>query len=87
MPEGARPEPGSVVHFCPLPTCPWVHVEPPTSNWGGTFRDWVHQGEEDWFRQLEATIAEHVGTHTPLEWVSAIVRLRDRITELETRQP
>lgn len=85
-------EPGSTAYACPLPECEWLHIEPPLGQAGnpmalasvfgpGVFA--AHAANER-LQRMEQVLADHVSTHPPAEWAPAMVKLRDRVHELES---
>lgn len=87
----AGAEPGSTIYSCPLPTCEWVHIEPPLGEAGNAlclaavFGPGVFAAHaiRQRLQRTEETLAVHVATHPPAEWVPAMAGLRDRVTHLE----
>jgi hypothetical protein len=75
---------------CPLPQCGWTHAQPPPDAMSPGPVVPVLPGEgldeaisrasaailREWYAGAEVVIEAHLGTHTTLEWVTEVMRLR-----------
>jgi hypothetical protein len=73
--------PGSrIILYCPLLACPWQHDGPPLPEGSGSAADEaVADVLAKHFAGLEEAVKAHLETHTLLEWVQELARLRDSV--------
>ncbi len=80
--------PGSSVWSCPLTGCEWTHTQaaPDAASPAGfvvpaaTLEESLQRASmaimTEWYASAERAIEAHLSTHTPLEWVTEVQRLR-----------
>jgi hypothetical protein len=72
---------GTTVYYCPLSACGWVHPEAPITpdEVAVTFGELAADVIGARLAAVEDAVREHLETHTLLEWVQEITRLRSAV--------
>ncbi len=67
-----------VRYECPVAACPWLHIHPAVSDELGGSEE-IAAAMSRAFAAVEEVIRAHLETHSLLEWVTEIRRLREVI--------
>jgi hypothetical protein len=71
----------ATVYGCPLSDCKWAHAEPhPTAydGEGATIEECVTNALTAHLAEVESVVKAHLETHSLLEWVTEVMRLREQ---------
>ena len=94
--ETERLPAGSTVWHCPLSSCEWMYAQPapgteiaetPSAPAGsaGTLSEAIEQvafaAVMDWYLGAERVLEVHLRTHSLLEWVQEVQRLREALRQ------
>lgn len=74
--------PHVIRYECPIGDCEWVHDDPgpdPSKAQGATTGEAVFNLLQEHMAGLELVVRAHLETHSLLEWVTEVMRLREQL--------
>jgi hypothetical protein len=71
----------ATVYGCPIAACTWAHTMPyqdPCADGAATIEEASANAVRTHFTEAESVVRAHLETHSLLEWVTEITRLREQ---------